>query len=62
MKALRYFATSHENTSHPADLNLKQHRREEPKCGFMILVTCLKKEFHLTTTAELCCSVMQGTE
>jgi len=29
MKALRYFATSHEDTSHPADLNFKQHRRED---------------------------------
>jgi len=57
MKALRYFATSHEDTSHPADLNLKQHRREDLKCGFLILVACLK-EFHLTTTVEL----VQGTE
>ena len=55
-----YFATSHENTSHPADLNLKQHHREELKCGFLILVTCLKKEFQLTTTVELCYGAMRG--
>jgi hypothetical protein len=48
--------------SQPADLNFMQHRREDFKCGFLFLVTCLKKEFHLTTTVEIYCSIVQGTE